>query len=330
MVHANGSASSRLPPIILHRQLLGVPANNITVFPTSCSSDFSAGSSSYSLCAVWIRQWEEGHSYVFSRWISRYIWPIPCDQFSSRSNYTINHTSAAASSPPPLWRNSTRIGAPQYSSELLSLDWTSSISFHSQFLLSALLYPIPHTRPPLSVLLSPRWELFNSHRRSYNAFHTHYPTPFQCSSSGISTPQSHRCSALPGLALLYFILHSLTHTPTPSSFGAPQFHSALLNPSSFIAPQLKLDALLYHSALLQHLLWYSSFPHNTPHLVLLLSPGSCSHFSSECIILPLIPRFRFAASSHHITPVLDITNWAKRHWNSILSTCQERIISKYK
>ena len=85
-------------------------------------------------------------------------------------------------------------------------------------------------------------------------------------------------------------------TPTPSSFGAPQFHSALLNPSSFSAPQLKLDALLFHSALLQHLLWYSSFPHNTPHLALLFSPDSCSHFSSECIIFPLIPPFRFAAS----------------------------------
>ena len=85
-------------------------------------------------------------------------------------------------------------------------------------------------------------------------------------------------------------------TPTPSSFGAPQFHSVLLNPSSFGAPQLKLDALCFQSALLQHLMWYSSFPHNTPHLVLLFSPGSCSHFSSRCIILPLIPPFRFAAS----------------------------------
>jgi len=28
--------------------------------------------------------------------------------------------------------------------------------------------------------------------------------------------------------------------------------------------------------------------------------------------------------------VLDITNRAKRHWNSISSTCQERIIIKYK
>jgi hypothetical protein len=28
--------------------------------------------------------------------------------------------------------------------------------------------------------------------------------------------------------------------------------------------------------------------------------------------------------------VLDITNQAKRHWNSISSTRQERIISKYK
>jgi len=127
---------SRLSPLFLLRQSLGAPANNMTVFRTSCSSDSSAGSRSYSLCAVWIRQWKEGHSYVFSRWILRYIWPIPYNQFHSWSCYTINHTSAAASYPPPLWRNSSRIGAPQLLLELLSLDWTSSISFCSQFLLS--------------------------------------------------------------------------------------------------------------------------------------------------------------------------------------------------
>jgi len=64
--------------------------------------------------------------------------------------------------------------------------------------------------PPLSALLSPGWELLNSLRRSYNAFHTPYPTPFRRSSSGISTPQSHRCSA--------------------AWIGSPQFHSALLHP----------------------------------------------------------------------------------------------------
>jgi len=49
-----------------------------------------------------------------------------------------------------LWRNSTRLGPPQSSSELLSLGWTPSNSFRNQFLLSALLYPILHSRPPYS------------------------------------------------------------------------------------------------------------------------------------------------------------------------------------
>jgi len=81
--------------------------------------------------------------------------------------------------PPPLWRNSTRIGAPQYSSELLSLDWTSSMSFHSQFLLfqrSSIQFCTPY--PPLPMLLSSGWKLFNSHWGSYNAFYTTYAPLF--------------------------------------------------------------------------------------------------------------------------------------------------------
>jgi len=48
----------------------------------------------------------------------------------------------------PLLCNSTTLGTPQSLLKLLSLDWTSSISFRNQFLLSALLYPITHSRPP--------------------------------------------------------------------------------------------------------------------------------------------------------------------------------------
>jgi len=62
----------------------------------------------------------------------------------SITHHRQHHTPA----PPPWRRNSTRIGAPHSSLELLSLDWTSSISFCNQFLLSALLSPIPHSRPP--------------------------------------------------------------------------------------------------------------------------------------------------------------------------------------
>jgi len=57
--------------------------------------------------------------------------------------------------------------------------------------------------------------------------------------------------------------------------------------------------------------------------------GSCSPFSSEQS-LPFKGPFRFAASLHLITLLLDITNWAKQHWNSISSTCQVQIIGKYK
>jgi len=59
-------------------------------------------------------------------------------------------------------------------------------------------------------------------------------------------------------------------------------------------------------------------------------PGSCSHFLSECIILPFIPTLRFAAGYHLMTPLLNITNRAKWHWNSISSPPQEQIISRYK
>jgi len=50
--------------------------------------DFRASRCSYSLCAVWICQGKQGHSNVFSRWISRYILPIPCDKLYSRSHCT--------------------------------------------------------------------------------------------------------------------------------------------------------------------------------------------------------------------------------------------------
>jgi len=140
-----------------------------------------------------------------------------------------------------------------------------------------LLWSIPHSLPHpfLAHLLWDKHSSIPSVLRCLDglcsiSFRTHYPTLFRHSPISF-------------------------HTPTPSSFGSPQFHSALLNPSSFSAPQLKLDPLLFHSALLQHLLWYSAFPHNTPRLALLVSTGSCSHFSSKCIILPLIPPFRFAA-----------------------------------
>jgi len=148
--------------------------------------------------------------------------PCPVINFTlEATTQSITHQQPHHTSP-PLRRNSTRIGAPQSLLELVSLDWTSSISFDNEFLLSALLYPILHSRTPLSALLSPGWELLNSLRRSYNAFQTPYPTPIWRSSSAISTPQSHWCSAV-------WITSS-------------QFHSALLHP-----PHSALLNLLPHT-----------------------------------------------------------------------------------
>ena len=137
-----------------------------------------------------------------------------------------SHIGGRITPPPPLQRDSTRIGAPQSLSELLSLNRTSSISFRNQFLLSALLNTIPHSRPPLSTLLSPGWELFNSHRRSYDAFHTPHPTPV------LAHLLWDKHSSIPSVLRSAWIGSPLFHSAflNPPSFGAPQFHSTLLHP----------------------------------------------------------------------------------------------------
>jgi len=63
--------------------------------------------------------------------------PSPMINFTPEATALINHTLVGRFKPPPttMWRNSTRIGAPQSPSALLSLDSLSSISFRSQFLL---------------------------------------------------------------------------------------------------------------------------------------------------------------------------------------------------
>jgi len=138
MVHTNESAWSHLAPIFLYVQRRGALAHDIPVFPAPHSVDFSAGGYRCSLCAAWICHWKEGHSYVFSRWISRHILSIPYDKFYSGSHCTHqSHISGPLPTPLPPWcgANSTRIRAPQFPSALLILDSLSSISFHSQFLL---------------------------------------------------------------------------------------------------------------------------------------------------------------------------------------------------
>jgi len=115
--------------------------------------------------------------------------------------------------PPPEQRNSTRIGAPQSSSELLRLDWTSCISFHSQFLLSqrssikfCTLYPPFRTpQPRMGALQFPQALLYCiPHSLS---------TLFWRSSAWITTLQSHQCFS--------------------AWFASPLFRSTLLNPPFF-------------------------------------------------------------------------------------------------
>jgi len=106
--------------------------------------------------------------------------PSPVTEFSLEAiALSVTHQSAALYPP---------CGAHQSSSALHSLDWSSSISFRSQFLpfrRSLILsfwigIPLSHStlHPPLPLLRSRAWELLNSHRRPYDAFRTPYPPLF--------------------------------------------------------------------------------------------------------------------------------------------------------
>jgi len=70
----------------------------------------------------------------------------------------------------------------------------------------------------------------------------------------------------------------------------------------------------FHTA---HPIWLSPFP------------GCCSPSPSGYMILPHKFPFRFTVCEDLVTLLLDITNRAKRGWNSISFTHQVRIISKY-
>ena len=84
------------------------------------------------MCTVGICQWNGGLRYVFARCISRYILPIPCDKCFSGIHCTHpSHISWGLDT--HLQCNSVRLGIPQFPSTLLSLDWHSSISFHTWF-----------------------------------------------------------------------------------------------------------------------------------------------------------------------------------------------------
>jgi len=157
-------------------------------------------------------------------------------------------------------------------------------------LLSALLYPIPHSIPPFP---------HSSARDGSSSIPTGAPIMHSAlltrHVSALLHWDKHSSISSVLLWLDWFSSMSFRTPWPPPTFGAPQFHCALLMPTSFRPPQLGLDPPLVHSALLQHLLCYSSFHTTLPISALHYSPGSCSQFSSECIILPLIPPFRFTA-----------------------------------
>ena len=128
--------------------------DHIAVLWTSNTTDISACGRSNSLCAVWVCHWKDGYSYVFSRWISRYILPFHSGRLHfCQSHCThqiqITHGGAASYPPPPPKRcSSAIIGGPQSSSELLnpcrytsipsallSLNWCFDVSFSAPYCL---------------------------------------------------------------------------------------------------------------------------------------------------------------------------------------------------
>jgi len=197
-------------------------------------------------------------------------------------------------------RNSARIGAPQFLLVLLSLESHSSLSFCSQFLLfqhsSAgirtpwsplawleLRYFIPCTIHPFPCSLA--WDGSSV-----------IPTGSLIVESALGTPNPpFRCSSV-GRALIN------PHQGFPAWIGTALFHSTILTPPP---PPIRpfsciLDASQSPSALRSIDLALLCF---IPHLFNTALPNwhsSCPwllvSFSSECIILPIKPQFRFAAS----------------------------------
>ena len=141
-----------------------MPTKDILVFPISHSVDFSANSCRYSLCAVWICHWKQGRSYVSSRWISRYILPIPCDNYYSGSHCT--HPSHVSGQLDCHWQCNTH------------KNRNSSIPIGTQPGLT-IFNSIPHVIPPL-----PHYSICTSAPQSWIvasilnwALHTPHPHP---------------------------------------------------------------------------------------------------------------------------------------------------------
>jgi len=133
-----------LQSVFLHCQLRGATTNHISVLASAYTSDNGACRHRYSLCAAWVCHWKHGYSYVFSRWISRWILPFHGDRLNScRSHYTHRlQQCRAASYPPPLPPNIgaplLAIGTPRSPSLLLSLDWLFDMWFSAPYFLFCL------------------------------------------------------------------------------------------------------------------------------------------------------------------------------------------------
>jgi len=128
--------------------------------------------------------------------------------------------------------------------------------------------------------------------------------------------------------LLYLHWHSHISfcTPDPPPFWCtfPTLY-APQSPSWLRSINLVIFFLIPHSSNIVGALFFS-----TKHFPFWRScfSGGWSLLSSEYIIMPFKPHGRFAASYHLIRLLFDITNRAKRHWNSISATCQVLIITK--
>jgi len=177
----------------------------------------------------------------------------------------------------------------------------------------ALLNPCRRSSIPLA-LLSLDWCFNISFSAPYYLF-------CPCSSSRMGAPQSPPQPWLgaPLFHSRHFTSHPVRHC---SAWMACSAALALLNPhwhslACICAPQFHSASPSALPLTASHDIRYSSFPGGAP-----LFPPNSSYCLSNSILM------------HHkltsIPTLLDITNQAKQHWNSISPTLQARIIQKYK
>jgi len=230
------------------------------------------------------------------------------------------HPPPPHSPPPPLQYDSTRIGVSKSWSALFNSRRRFSIYigaaiFHSMVNSSSV--SAPPLRYPLRIPLCVDWYSLIWFRTRNHTFH--------CSTVCDRSSSIHTASYIMQSPLLTYCFPALcccnsTYHSQSVLLCLDRCPSiALLTPSPhpFGAPQLRFDAHLFHSALLQNLLCTPLF-----HTALPIW-RSCHRwfcFPSEFILLHFISPICFTASEHLITALLDITNRAKQHLDTISST----------